>query len=46
MLDILQNSQKKAYLLVEMAVVVDSGRVFVQATYNLEGDGPPMFECY
>ena len=46
MLAILQNSQKKPYLLVELAVVVDSGRHFVQATYNLEGDGPLVLKCY
>ena len=46
MLDILQDSQKKAHLMVEMAVVVDSGREFVRATYNLEGDGPLVLKCY
>ena len=46
MLAILQNSQKKPYLLVELVIVVDSGRHFVQATYNLEGDGPLVLKCY
>ena len=39
MLAILQDATKSAYLRVELAVVVDAGKQFVQATYNLEGDG-------
>ncbi len=46
MLAILQDPQKKAYFMVEMAIVVDTGRHFVQATYNLEGDGPLVLKCY
>ena len=46
MLAILQDSQKKTYLMIEMAIVVDAGRYFVQATYNLEGDGPLVLKCY
>lgn len=33
-------TNKSAYLRVELAVVVDAGERFVQATYNLKGDGP------
>ena len=32
--------------MVELAIVVDAGKQFVQATYNLEGDGPLSFMCY
>ena len=38
--------QKKALLQMEAAIVVDVGRSFVQATYNLEGDGPLALTCY
>ena len=40
MLAILQNQQKKAALMVEMAITVDAGKIFVQTTYNLEGNEP------
>ena len=32
--------------MVELAVTVDAGMRFVQATYNLEGDGPLALTCY
>ena len=32
--------------MVELAVTVDAGMRFVQATYNLEGDGPLELTCY
>ena len=32
--------------MVELAVTVDAGMPFVQATYNLEGDGPLGLTCY
>ena len=32
--------------MVELAVTVDAGMPFVQATYNLEGDGPLALTCY
>ena len=32
--------------MVELAVTVDAGMRFVQATYNLEGDGPLALSCY
>ena len=38
--------QKKVCLQIEMAVVVDVGIHFVQATYMLEGDGPLALTCY
>ena len=34
------------YLKVEMAAVVDAGNQFVQALYNLEGNGPLVLYCY
>ena len=46
MLSILQDPTKKASLMVEMAAVVDAGREFVKTTYNVEGDGPLVLECY
>ena len=42
MLSILQDPTKKASLMVEMAAVVDAGRM----CYNVEGDGPLVLECY
>lgn len=29
-----------------MAVTVDAGKIFVQTTYNLEGDGPLVLDCF
>lgn len=37
---ILSDQGKSVYLQIELAVVVDAGKKFVKATYNLEGDGP------
>ncbi len=42
----MNDSSKKALLMVEMAVVVDAGEPVVKATYRLEGDGPLALECY
>ena len=33
-------------LLIELAVSIDAGEVFVKATYDLEADGPLALECY
>ena len=41
-----QDKQKNAYLQLELAAIVDWGEHFVKATYNLEGDGPLVFQCY
>ena len=30
---------------IELAITVDAMKVFVEATYNLEGDGPLIFYC-
>ena len=46
LLGILQNSQEKAYLMVELAVTIDAAMPFVKATYVLEGDGPLALSCY
>ena len=41
---LLHSSSKE--LLLELAVTVDAGEIFVKACYKLEGDGPLAFECY
>ena len=41
---LLQSKGKE--LLIELAVDVDVGEIFVNATYHLEGDGPLALECY
>ena len=46
LLQFLQDPQKKAFLEVELAIIVDAGMPFVQATYKLEGDGHLALECY
>ena len=46
LLDILRDFEKKAKLQIELAVVIDCGRSFVKATYDLEGDGPLVVECF
>ena len=42
----LNDQRTKLFLLIELAVVVDVGRQFVQSTYKLEGDGPFSLVCY
>ena len=37
---------KNVYLQIELAAVVDAGKNFVKATYNLEGDGPLSLSCF
>ena len=34
-----QDPQKKAFLQVELEIIIDAGMLFVQSTYKLEGDG-------
>ena len=46
MLSILQDPTKNILLQLEMAVVVDAGKQFVQATYDLEGHGTLVLQCY
>ena len=46
LLSIIQDQQKASILKIELAAVIDWGKAFVQATYNLEGDGPLAFTCY
>ena len=46
LLAIFSNPQNRAYLLEELAVVIDIGEHFVKATYNMEGDGPLIFSCF
>ena len=44
LLSFFEYAQKLHHLKIELAAVVDWGEPFVQATYNLEGDGPLAFE--
>ena len=44
--NILSDISKKTYLQIELAAVIDFGRPFVIATYNLEGDGALVLKCY
>uniref|UniRef100_A0A1X7T065 DUF659 domain-containing protein n=1 Tax=Amphimedon queenslandica TaxID=400682 RepID=A0A1X7T065_AMPQE len=46
MLSILQDPTKNILLQLEMAVVVDAGKQFLQATYDLEGHGTLVLQCY
>ena len=43
---ILGNPRSKALLQLELAITIDAGLPFVQATYRLEGDGPLALCCY
>ena len=40
LLSILQDTNEKKLLQVELAATIDTGMLFVKCTYNLEGDGP------
>ena len=46
LLSILEDSQKKAKLQLELAAVIDAGAPFVKATYGLEGDGALVLSSY
>lgn len=46
LLEILPDTEKRNLLRTELAAVVDLGEHFVKATYQLEGDGPLVLECY
>ena len=45
-LPILHNPQKKAALMLEMAITVDAGKIFVQTTNNLEGNRLLVLDCF
>ena len=45
-LGMLRNTQEKPYLMVELAVTVDTALPFVKATYVLDGDRPLALSCY
>ena len=45
-LAILHDPEKKPFLEVELAVVIDVGEQFVTGIYQLEGDGPLVFSCF
>lgn len=46
LLDIMSHPQKRVLLKIELAVVIDVGRLLVKATYLLQGDSTLMFQCY
>lgn len=46
LLAIFADTQKRAYLEIELAAVIDWGKPFVSATYSLEGDGPLIMSSY
>ena len=46
LLEMFDNPQSCQDLRLELAALVDAGVHFVNATYYLEGDGPPIFTCY
>ena len=46
LLEFLRDSKKKAFLEIELAAVVDVGELFLEATYNLEGDGSIVLQAY
>jgi hypothetical protein len=41
-----QDTQKVILFKLELAAIIDWGKPFVTATYDLEGDGPLAFFCY
>ena len=43
---ILSDKQQVISLKLELAITIDLGERFVNATYFLEGDGPLVFSCY
>jgi len=46
MLQILHSVTGLSRLKMELAAVIDIGKQFVKSTYNLEGDGASMVNCY
>ena len=46
LLAIFTDTQKRAFLEIELAAIVDWGKPFVTATYSLEGDGPLIVSGY
>ena len=46
LLQFFHHQQKKAFLEIELVVIVDMGMPFVQAMFKLEGDGCLVVECY
>ena len=46
LLSILEDTNEKKLLQVELAATIDAGMPFVKCTYNLEGDGPLVLSCY
>ena len=46
LLSVLRSPHEKKLLQVELAATIDAGMPFVKATFNLEGDGPLVLNCY
>lgn len=46
LMEILTNPQQLTLVKLELAAVIDIGIHFVQGTYNLEGDGIQVINCY
>jgi len=46
LLQLFSDRQKSEFLQLELAVVIDAGEPFVNATYTLEGDGALVFQCH
>ena len=46
LLALLENTQHRSSIQIEMAAVVDAGDIFVRSMYNLEGDGPLALVAY
>ena len=46
LLSIITDMNSLSHLQMELAAVIDVGENFVKATYNLEGDGALVLQCY
>ena len=46
LVDFFSHLNNEQSLKLELAALVDVGKVFVKATYILEGDGPLAFSCF
>ena len=46
LLPFFEDKHKNVYFQLELAAIIDWGEHFVKETYNLEGDGPLVLQCY
>lgn len=46
LLSFFTDNEKKSKLKIELAIVIDYGKNFVKATYDLEGDGSLILRCF